>query len=255
MKKIVLLCVMFLFLVGCEENVDPEDENPKDPNIGDEPEDPIDEDQFTMTVNDGYVMQGEEIDFASYVSVYRNDTLLSFDESWIIESVDTTIIGIKEVNVLYEEGVTSLSDSFELEVLPTIMIDEDYNSLVQHEVGETFLIHEFVRLIDYNGDEFVLSSNDYTCDQVGTLGNKECNIVITQSGIELLNETISFSVVDTIAPTLEVTGEVNYTIGDEVPVFGDYVVAIDNYDGDVSNTLTFDFSFAEITAPGTYTVT
>ena len=60
---------------------------------------------------------------------------------------------------------------------------------------------------------------------------------------------------DTTSPVINGLKDFEYVIGDAIPDFSNSITAIDDVDGDISTSITFDQTEVDFSTPGTYTVT
>ena len=60
---------------------------------------------------------------------------------------------------------------------------------------------------------------------------------------------------DTTSPIINGLKDFEYVIGDTIPDFSNSITAIDDVDGDISTSITFDQTEVDFSTPGTYTVT
>jgi hypothetical protein len=60
---------------------------------------------------------------------------------------------------------------------------------------------------------------------------------------------------DTTSPVINGLKDFEYVIGDNIPDFSNSITAIDDVDGDISTSITFDQTEVDFSTPGTYTVT
>lgn len=71
----------------------------------------------------------------------------------------------------------------------------------------------------------------------------------------LLIITLSACAGDTTAPVLDGFRDIEYVIGDTIPDLTNGISALDDVDGDISSSITFDDSNVDFAVPGTYEVT
>ena len=135
--------------------------------------------------------------------------------------------------------------------IPVITNIDDVTISIEYGTGYELI----APLVTDNSSETVTTSVESNIN-VDVLGTYTVTYsAVDSSGNEAVDKILTVNVVDTQAPVLDIFGTISYTIGDGFPGIDNIVTAIDDYDGDVIDSITYDFNIENFLLPGEYALT
>ena len=135
--------------------------------------------------------------------------------------------------------------------IPVITNIDDVTISIEYGTGYELI----APLVTDNSSEEVTTSVESNIN-VDVLGTYTVTYsAVDSSGNEAVDKILTVNVVDTQAPVLDIFGTISYTIGDGFPGIDNIVTAIDDYDGDVIDSITYDFNIENFLLPGEYALT
>jgi len=172
-------------------------------------------------------------------------------------NIDTSALGTHQITYeITDAAGNTTTQTVTLSVVDNVApLIEGYRDLTFRVFDSPNFLWSGITVTDnVDGDLLSEIEIDASLVDMNVLGTYDLTYSVTDSAGNTASVTVEVTVKDFFAPEFTLNQTIYYLDGDDAPVYTDYVTALDNYDGDLTDTITFDDSAVDLNVVGSYNI-